>query len=254
LTPEAAQWHGYGTALKPAYEPIIVAMRPRERSFAKNALEWGVAGLNIAGTLIPANDKTTFPVGYASGWYGNADRTDDPFPNGRFPANVILDEEAGRLLDGQGPVSKGGKYRKSGQRDPRHRGKLLYGGGIGGGPQNAPDTYGDAGGISRFYYCPKATKQERNAGLEGLPIKQPNHQPNGHPTVKPLDLCRYLATLILPPQRDTPRKLLVPYAGTGSEMIGAIMAGWDEVLGIELDAEYVEIAQRRIGYWKKGVA
>ena len=79
-------------------------------------------------------------------------------------------------------------------------------------------------------------------------------QQNHHPSVKPLDLCRYLATMILPPKRDTPRKLLVPYAGTGSEMIGAVMAGWDEVLGIELEQEYVEIAHRRIGYWKGKVA
>ena len=215
-------------------------MKPYEGSFAQNALGWGVAGLNIDGSRV----------------------------NGRFPANIILDEEAGRLLDAQGPISKGGKYRKSGQRDIRHKGKLLYGGGIGGGNQNAPDTYGDAGGPSRFFYCPKANKQERNAGCEGLPIKRPDErseaamgmwdkqgiqpQQNHHPAVKPLDLCRYLAKLILPIERDTPRKLIVPYSGSGSEVIGSVLAGWEEVLGIELDPEYVEIAKRRIAHWIGG--
>ena len=67
--------------------------------------------------------------------------------------------------------------------------------------------------------------------------------------VKPLALTRYLATLILPPERDTPRRLLVPFCGTASEMIGALQAGWDEVVGIELDPEYVAIAEARLAYW-----
>ena len=140
----------------------------------------------------------------------------------------------GRLLDAQSPISKGNEFRR----------------------------------ISRFYYCLKASKKERNAGLKGLPLKRPDHrhegkmgmwdrkgiqpQQNHHPAVKPLDLCRYLANLILPPERDTPRKLLIPYAGSGSEAIGEMMVGWGEVLGIELDPEYVEIAQRRIAHWRKG--
>jgi len=69
--------------------------------------------------------------------------------------------------------------------------------------------------------------------------------------VKPLDLCRWLATLILPPKRDTPRRLLVPFSGSGSEMIGAFLAGWDEVIGIEREAEYVEIAKARLAYWTR---
>ena len=276
VTPEAARWLGYGTSLKPAWEAIIVAMKPIEGSYARNALKWGVAGLNIHGSLIPTTDKATFPVGryHADrGMYGAADRSPDPFPNGRFPANVILDEEAGRLLDAQGPMSKGGKYRKSGRRNLRHKGNLLYGGGIGGGARNVPDTYGDAGGISRFFYCAKASEREKNAGLDGLPIKRPDKrtkaamgmwdkhgiqpQENHHPCIKPLALCRHLAKLILPPERqdDTPRKLLVPYSGSGTELIGAAQAGWDEVLGIKIDPEYVEIAHRRIAHWiRKEVA
>jgi len=236
-----ARWLGYGTALKPAYEPIIVAMKPFEQSFATNALKWGVAGINIVGSRV----------------------------NGRFPANIILDDEAGRLLDMQGPTSKGGTYRKSGSRALRHKGKLLYGGGIGGGEQNAPDNYGDAGGPSRFYYCSQSSRYERGAGLEGFPIKRPDTRPessmgffkehgiqpqeNHHPAVKPLDLCRYLADLILPPERESPRRLLVPYAGVASEMIGAMQAGWDEILGIEMDQEYIDIGHARIAYWRKGM-
>lgn len=76
---------------------------------------------------------------------------------------------------------------------------------------------------------------------------------NSHPTVKPLALCKYLATLILPPERDTPRRLLVPFAGSGSEMIGAMLAGWDEVVGIEKEAEYIEIATARLAWWQKQI-
>jgi site-specific DNA-methyltransferase (adenine-specific) len=78
-------------------------------------------------------------------------------------------------------------------------------------------------------------------------------QPNHHPCVKPIDLCRYLATLILPPERSTPRKLIVPYAGTGSEMIGAMQAGWDDIMGVEIDQEYLAIANARIVYWQKEI-
>lgn len=170
------------------------------------------------------------------------------------------------MLDGQGPVSQGGQYRSTGKRDCRHKGKQLYGGGIGGGQQNAPDCYGDAGGISRFFYCAKASSSERNAGLDGFPIERPDKrsgkglgiwdekgiqpQQNHHPCVKPIALAQWLAQLILPPIRPEPRKLLVPYCGSGSEMIGAMLAGWDEVLGIERDEKYVAIAKARLRWWR----
>ena len=74
---------------------------------------------------------------------------------------------------------------------------------------------------------------------------------NHHPTVKPIDLARYLATLLLPPAEYAPRRILVPFSGVGSEMIGAMLAGWEEVVGIEQDAEYCEIARRRIAHYAK---
>ena len=139
--------------------------------------------------------------------------------------------------------------------------------------------HGDSGSAARFFYCAKASTRERNAGCEALPAKEASEvtgrlpgspglvmdggkanpyagitgasRRNVHPTVKPLDLCRYLATLILPPadRPHGPRKLLVPFSGSGSEMIGSLLAGWDDVTGIEREAEYVEIAKARLAYW-----
>ena len=157
-----------------------------------------------------------------------------------------------------------GQYRRTGVRDYRHKGNQLYGGGIGDGEQHAPDCFGDAGGVSRFFYCPKANPHERNAGLEHFPVDCPDKrrnkgswdekgiqpQQNHHPCVKPIALAKWLAQLILPPDRPEPRKLLVPYSGSGSEMIGGMLAGWEEVLGIERDKQYVEIAKARLQWWR----
>lgn len=150
--------------------------------------------------------------------------------------------------------------------------------------------FGDSGGASRFfyqtnynleqhdpfYYCAKASKSEKNEGLENFEDKiyaQSGGAParlsqgdeeylqnsigmnrirkvkNNHPTVKPIDLCKYLTNLILPPEVYKNRRILIPFAGTGSEMIGAHLSGWDEVVGVELEAEYVEIANARIDHW-----
>jgi site-specific DNA-methyltransferase (adenine-specific) len=261
-------WKGYGFALKPGYEPAILAMKPLDGSFVNNARKWGVAGLNIDGCRI-GHDNITInrwkdgckPFGGGAGHSYAAIRSE-----GRFPANVIMDEKAAHLLDLQSPISKGGNYRKSGERDRCHKGQQLYGGGIGGGKQNAPDCYGDAGGASRFFYCAKASHRERNAGLEDFPIDRPDKrngkglgiwdekgiqpQQNHHPCVKPIALNKWLATLILPPERSKPRRLLVPYCGSGSEMIGSMLAGWNEVIGIEQDRNYIDIARARIKRWR----
>ena len=132
--------------------------------------------------------------------------------------------------------------------------------------------YGDSGSASRYFYCAKASKSERNAGLEGFEDAErtdyggfhsekgliengrnpENRVPmkNGHPTVKPLSLTKYLATLIKPP---TGGRLLVPFSGSGSEMIGALQAGWEYVEGVELTEEYIPIAEARIKYWTERV-
>ena len=130
-------------------------------------------------------------------------------------------------------------------------------------PTNTEDVgYGDSGSASRYFYCAKASKSERNAGLEGFEEKITNDgrktdidnafqrgttlRSNSHPTVKPLSLTKYLATLIKPP---TGGRLLVPFSGSGSEMIGALQAGWEYVEGVELTEEYIPIAEARIKYW-----
>jgi site-specific DNA-methyltransferase (adenine-specific) len=133
--------------------------------------------------------------------------------------------------------------------------------------------YSDSGGASRFFYTAKASRAEREFGCEALPartgaaavereedsagVQSPRAGAgrttktvrNHHPTVKPIALAKYLATLILPPTHVGKRRLLVTYSGSGSEMIGAIRAGWDEVDGIEREAEYVAIARARLDRW-----
>ena len=121
-------------------------------------------------------------------------------------------------------------------------------------------------------YCPKASRRERDAGLDGVEPKQKvfNGQSdapagcapgsvedkfstsparNPHPTVKPISLIEHLTTLLLPPPEYGPRRILIPFSGSGSECIGAMRAGWEEVLGIEREEEYADIARRRIEYW-----
>ena len=140
-----------------------------------------------------------------------------------------------------------------------------------GGNSQTPEaiSFGDSGSASRFFYCAKSSKSERNAGLEGLPLIHPGEvtgrkagsagaknggyagmtetpRQNVHPTVKPLSLTKYLATLIKPP---TGGRLLVPFSGSGSEMIGALQAGWEYVEGVELTEEYIPIAEARIKHW-----
>jgi site-specific DNA-methyltransferase (adenine-specific) len=143
------------------------------------------------------------------------------------------------------------------------------------GPSN---QHGDTGGASRFFFCAKASRFERELGCEHLPEREKDATlgdgmssatkirteeqaesgevdrgsiRNHHPCVKPLKLTQYLATLALcPPRADgKPRRILIPYAGSGSEMIGAIRAGWEEVVGIERDADYIEILRARIARW-----
>jgi len=109
------------------------------------------------------------------------------------------------------------------------------------------------------YYCPKASPKERHTGLAGMQPKKrdPNRKrkcaKNFHPTVKPLALCKHLSTLLLPPESYEPRRLLVPFCGSGSEMISAVLVGWEQVIGIEREFEYVEIAERRLEHWCGGM-
>ncbi|KKM20525.1 hypothetical protein LCGC14_1644600 [marine sediment metagenome] len=264
----AKLWCGYGTALKPAWEPIIVAMKPLDGTYAQNAEKHGVAGLNIDGGRIgkSADDRTEYGVNGIERKTGNVfgkqyGKIQFDGSQGRWPANVILDEEAAAMLDEQSGISRGGKtYNYVGQKEYQVAGFIPNN------KPNSPSNRGDSGGASRFFYCAKASRSERNAGLEGMdaePIKGrdtgqdirnvPYKQrispiQNHHPTVKPLKLMEYLCRLVKPPSEHP--ILLDPFCGSGTTLMAAVNTGWDYV-GVEKEAEYVEIARRRVMWAKK---
>ncbi len=212
--PEAQKWEGWGTALKPANEPIVLARKPiSEKTIAENVMKWGTGGINIDGCRIPVNWKEEYPPSWftsgkskenAEDYWGKgnikkntvADRISD---KGRFPANVILDEEAGKLLDEQSGISKstGGSGEKS-------------------------------RGASRFFYCAKASKKERGEG-------------NNHPPVMPLSLIKYLITLVTPPEGIC----LDPFEGSGTHALACEELGFNYI-GFETDKTYYELANKRI--------
>jgi len=242
-TEEAKLWEGWGTALKPANEPIVVARKPiSEKTIAENVLKWGTGGINIDDCRVEYDMTDTNPAtnplyrkknGYKTN-YGidsnpsaytlkKQEGTMNINNKGRFPANVILDEEAGKILDEQSgirPSGKGNGNAKVGVATngqgvpPLRRGKLV--------PRN------DTGGASRFFYCAKASKKERGEG-------------NNHPTVKPLSLIKYLITLVTPPEGVC----LDPFEGSGTHALACEELGFNYI-GFELDKEYYEIAKNRI--------
>jgi len=171
ITKGSSEYEGYGTALKPAYEPIILTRKPFEGSVAQNVLDYGTGGLNIDGCRIETNDEIDL-------------RTYRPKID-RYPSNVIFDES------------------------------------------NRAEW-------SRYFYTAKTSTEERHKGIER----------NIHPTVKPIDLMKYLCRLITPPAGV----VLDPFMGSGSTGIAALKEGFD-FIGIEREAEYFEIAQKRIDYW-----
>lgn len=241
---ESRGWGGYGTALKPAAEEIIWAMKPIEGSFAQNVQHHGCGGLNINGCRIGDSGGTrrSHQAPYPRKPDGSEDRTDwartghsvEKIDMGRFPPNAILDEFTAGLLDQQSGRSKSRSFRCRKTKSNVGNGKTMN-------PFKGRSTdvqgYDDEGGASRFFFVSKANKNER--------------QGNDHPTVKPLTLCEYLARLILPPERETPRRLIVPFSGSGSEMLGGLMAGWDHVTGIEMDDHFCDIAKKRLTKFSK---
>lgn len=222
-TPEAATWNGWGTALKPAFEPIIVARKSLIGTVAENVLQYGTGGLNIDGSRI-AGSKPSVPnpalgvreritYGFGTGQGRNGEMSDNS--KGRWPANLILDEYTAELLDEQSDAS-------------------------------------------RFFYIAKASKRDRNEGLDELPdsmltkFAQDESTKNNmkfdsgpvknfHPTVKPTQLMRYLVKLVTPPGGT----VLDPFTGSGSTGKAAILEGFD-FIGIELTEEYLPIIEGRL--------
>lgn len=249
--------------LRPNWSPIFLIRKPLDKNNVNNALTWGTGGLNIDGGRIETKDDLS--GGVYGGIFGNGKKAIGSGNKGRFPANLILDEESAGLLDEQS-----GELHGAGNKQPIKYKKSIFGG-TGVAPFMPLDR---GGGASRFFYCAKASRSEREAGLEGFEEKPGGSNVKGytedvakgldrnrpttnhHPTVKPLSLCKYLATLLLPPPRENTtngnaRKLFVPFSGSGSEMIGGLQAGWDSVTGIEIDSEYIKIANARIVYHLK---
>jgi DNA modification methylase len=258
-TPAAQFWHGWGTALKPAMELICVAMKPIDGGFVHNALTWGVAGFWIDGGRVEYQgnadwDNTFRPSQNVDRncWLQDGNRMprrDVIKRTGRFPANVIHD--GSDEVTGLFPMTTSGSGIK----------KLATGSASGIfniNKVNGDYCEGSSGSAARFFYTAKASRSERNAGLEGMPEKQiglgrngvgenksggiSTPQSNGHPTVKPLALMRYLARLTKTP---TGGVVLDPFMGSGTTGMAAVLEGRD-FIGIELNAEYLEIAERRI--------
>ena len=254
-TPEAKQWDGYGTGLKPAWEPITLCRKPVEGTIAQNVLKWGVGGLNIDGCRIETNELKNKVYNNNSENISYQGRLKQTYLNendtGRFPANFLHDgsDEVMELF----PECGSGSYQKQSRK---RKGFKISGSENNIQEANAPDNYGDSGSAARFFYCAKPSKKERNMGCEELPDTPIiRHQPhnsknlderyamtnkNDHPTVKPIKLLRYLARLITPPGGT----ILDPFAGSGSTGVAAVQEGFNSIL-IEVDEHYCDIIRSR---------
>jgi site-specific DNA-methyltransferase (adenine-specific) len=261
-TDAAKQWDGWGTALKPAHEPIVLARKPLNGTVANNVLTHGVGALNINGCRVDYNGEKP------SGWFDEKERTNAGFKltagsssiitsvpsTGRWPANFIHDgsDEVLQLF----PDTKGGAY-------PAKRGKAVNTAFASG--QETEGGFrkmGDDGSAARFFYCAKASRTERNTGLDHLPeVRHSDRtsdnlpggdnprnrtntpQTNFHPTVKPLALIHYLIKLITPPGGT----ILDPFLGSGTTAVAATQLGhpW---IGCELTEDYWPIIEARIAH------
>lgn len=285
-TEAAKQWEGWGTSLKPAWEPILLCRKPLEGTVVENVLTYGTGGINIEGCRVPIDeiqDKSQLRTmnrsqkTEMSGWGMNVNGSDNPqviSPSGRFPANLIYDgsEEVLALF----PETKSGKGRNPAKTSSNGFTKNSI--------RTEDVNYGDSGSAARFFYCAKTSPKERNMGCEGLTSKERpiagNNQgtrvcvdcgltdngnlndhskcsgkfeyrqckplKNNHPTVKPLALIEYLIKLIS--RKDS--VILDPFMGSGTAGIACVNLD-RKFIGIEQDPDYFEIAYTRIINVKK---
>lgn len=260
-------WNGYGTALKPAWEGWTLAMKPLDGTFAQNAEKWGVAGINIDGCRIEGNKRSPEfkkPTS-ESGWNGlgeNKNLIDWDNTKGRWPANIIFDEESAQQLD---QMTKD-KIHSAGSKRNKVVNSNYLASSYDMSSERQMNRFGDVGAASRFFYCAKASSSERNKGLEGMPLKESrplgisnwDGQTNGsgevmgksapkansHPTVKPISLMKYIITLLAPPGNPI---CLDPFMGSGSTGVACKELGIS-FLGIEKEKEYVDIASKRLDH------
>ena len=229
----AKQWQGWGTALKPAHEPAVLARKPLIGTVADNVTAWGVGALNIDGTRIATDDNLGGGSygGVFSGSrdeHGNLPKAIGSGDKGRWPANVILDEEAAPLL---GEPSRF-FYTAKASKSEREAG-LYYE------EWRVIAECDKNGNFLTSDWC--NDPRSANGGYENKPT-QP--RANHHPTVKPLSLMRYLVRLVTPKGG----KVLDPFMGSGSTGCAAVLEGFDFV-GIDITPEYVAIAQKRIAHY-----
>lgn len=252
------QWQGWGTALKPAHEPIVVARKPLGGTVAANVLAHGTGALNIDGCRV--GDEVRFNAAAGNKAGGNSlNMSAVGMPQdaagreaiGRWPANLIHDG-SDEVLAAFPHTTSGGGQRNGAATDG------VYGDYAG---NDAPRTFeANSGSAARFFYCAKASKADRNEGLEGFPLKPggmvsntsgqhltrrdggaPGPVANNHPTVKPTDLMRYLCRLVTPPGGT----VLDLFTGSGSTGKAAVLEGF-RFVGCELSPEYLAIATARI--------
>jgi site-specific DNA-methyltransferase (adenine-specific) len=243
---EAKRWEGWNTTLKPAWEPIILAMKSCEGTYAENAIKYGVAGLNIDECRIGHNEplKTTNrsprkeadnSIGDASVWNSNNNFSNDKNnvasanQKGRWPANVILNEESAAMLDSQSGIIKSGTGAVKKKTADGYNGNAY-------GQESRPIgskmvEYGDSGGASRFFYISKVSPSERG-------------KTNNHPTLKPIKMMEELINVVsyLNKLTNSPTNSIVidPFAGSGTTVIAAIRSG-RPVIAIEKEKEYFDI-------------
>jgi len=279
-TAEAVRWEGWGTALKPAHEPVVVARKPLSGTVASNVLVWGTGGLNIDGCRVGKEGATTRGDGggrlSAQGAFTTGHAIEQ-VNAGRWPANIVLDGAAAAALDQQS-----GNLRPATSRTKRpDRGPFATGAQA----LERDDVIQDGGGgASRFFtqadfgpddwpfvYQAKPSKRERNAGLDGLPdvpggalegnadhgnARKIGDKPdvpvaptkNHHPTVKPVALMRHLVRLVTPPGGV----VLDPFAGSGTTLVAAVLEGMNAI-GCEMTDEYLPIIRGRVA-WAEGQA
>lgn len=239
VTEQAARWNGWGTALKPSYEPVVLARKPLTGKVAANVVAHGTGALNIDACRAETEDET----------------------EGRWPANVLCDEEAAEQIDAASGESVSRATLMEQTLRPGNVGEIFKKKGI-----RTVRGHDDAGGASRFYYVAKASRAERNAGLDGfeehaaserhgyvgLPDQRMGREQerrsarNVHPTVKPISLMRWLVRLVTPPGGV----VCDPFLGSGTTGIAAVLEA-RPFIGMEREADYVAISEARIRFWEQ---
>ena len=279
----AKAWAGHrygGQSLKPALEPICMFQKPFAGRPIESITATGAGTINIEAGRVRTSEKMQrtagmSAMGQGSGWNPHNNRpVISDSTTGRWPSNFLLDEESAMLLGAQsGNRPNGYRLNESSQRNSAFHNNSGVG----------ERGHNDSGTAARFFfqsnwqaeehdpffYCAKSGRLERDAGLEGFELRPKSGHiqqsegrkmhgdtetfpcRNNHPCIKPVRLTKYLASLLSSPPEYAPRRILVPFSGSGSEMVGCILSGgWEFVQGIELSSEYTKIAEARIKFWK----